>query len=88
MKQGIFSLSLFPFTPSQHPTKQAKIILKLRTYTALIPRRRPCRPCAEPVGSSAPRLTNQRDLEAFTRTSGAALSLFCQAQASPPPTVR
>ncbi|XP_042237785.1 Down syndrome cell adhesion molecule-like protein Dscam2 isoform X24 [Homarus americanus] len=43
---------------------------------------------SEPVGSSGPRLTNQRDLEAFTRGQGEAVSLFCQAQAAPPPSIR
>ncbi|XP_042237768.1 Down syndrome cell adhesion molecule-like protein Dscam2 isoform X8 [Homarus americanus] len=43
---------------------------------------------SEPVGSSGPRFTSQRESETFSRREGQAMALFCQAQASPAPTTR
>ncbi|XP_042237771.1 Down syndrome cell adhesion molecule-like protein Dscam2 isoform X11 [Homarus americanus] len=43
---------------------------------------------SEPVGSSGPKFTSRRELEAFSLHKGESSSLFCQAQASPPPAFR
>lgn len=40
------------------------------------------------VGSSGPKFTSRTELEAFSEREGEGVSLFCQAQASPPPAFR